>query len=80
LGCDLTAWASGGSLYITGDPDRPPVWISFPQASLFGGMDAAISTLSALYYRETSGEGQYIDLSLQECAISPTLRTTVFGL
>ena len=76
-GCDLTAWASGGVLYICGDADRPPVWISFPQAGLFGGMDAAIATIAAIYYRGLTGEGQYIDLSLQECAISPTLRTTV---
>jgi crotonobetainyl-CoA:carnitine CoA-transferase CaiB-like acyl-CoA transferase len=78
LGCDLTSWASGGCLYICGDADRPPVWISFPQAQLFGGMDAANATISALYYREMHGKGQYIDLSLQECAVSPTLRTTVF--
>lgn len=76
-GCDLTAWASGGVLYIVGDADRPPVWISFPQAGLFGGIDAANATIAALYYRGLTGEGQYIDLSLQECAISPTLRTTV---
>jgi crotonobetainyl-CoA:carnitine CoA-transferase CaiB-like acyl-CoA transferase len=74
---DLTAWASGGVLYICGDADRPPVWIGFPQAGLFGGMDAANATIAAIYYRGMTGEGQYIDVSLQECAISPTLRTTV---
>ncbi len=78
LGCDLAAWASGGCLYICGDGDRPPVWISFPQAQLFGGMDAANATVSALYYREMHGKGQHLDISLQECAVSPTLRTTVF--
>ena len=76
-GCDLTAWASGDVLYIVGDADRPPVWISFPQAGLFGGMDASNAIISAIYYRALTGEGQYIDVSLQECAISPTLRTTV---
>ena len=75
--CDLTAWASGGILYICGDADRPPLWIGFPQAGLFGGMDAANAAIGAIYYRGLTGEGQYIDVSLQECAISPTLRTTV---
>ncbi len=77
-GSDLTAWASGAYLYICGDPDRPPVWISFPQAGLFGGIDAAHATIAALYYRNLHGEGQHADVSLQECAIACTLRTPVF--
>jgi len=36
-GSDLTAWASGGYLYICGDPDRALTWVSFPQASLLAG-------------------------------------------
>lgn len=77
-GCDLTAWASGGFLYICGDADRPPVWVSFPQAGLFAGMEAAHATIAALYYRNLHGEGQHADVSLQECMIACTLRTTVF--
>src|SRR4030043_844506 len=48
-GSDLTAWASGGYLYICGNPDRAPTWVSFPQASLFGGAEAAIGSLVALW-------------------------------
>ncbi len=70
---DLTVWASGAYLYACGDPDRAPVWISFPQASLFGGTEAAIGTLAALWHRHASGEGQRVDVSLQECAVSPNL-------
>jgi crotonobetainyl-CoA:carnitine CoA-transferase CaiB-like acyl-CoA transferase len=70
---ELTIWASGGYLHICGNPDRPPVWISFPQASLFGGAEAAIGSLTALYYRWEYGKGQYVDVSMQEAAISPTL-------
>ncbi|MFC1822676.1 CaiB/BaiF CoA transferase family protein, partial [Thermodesulfobacteriota bacterium] len=71
-GSDLTASASGGSLFIAGDPDRAPTWIGFPQACLFGGAEAAIGTLTALWHRRTTGEGQQVDVSLQECAMSPT--------
>jgi crotonobetainyl-CoA:carnitine CoA-transferase CaiB-like acyl-CoA transferase len=70
---DLTVWASGAYLSACGDPDRAPVWISFPQASLFGGAEAAIGTLAALWHRPASGEGQRVDVSLQECAVSPNL-------
>ena len=63
---DVSVWASGGPLYLTGHPDRPPVGISFPyQATLHGGAEAAVACLIAHYYREKSGEGQYIDVSIQ---------------
>lgn len=64
-GSDLIAWAAGGPLYVAGDPDRAPNWVGFPQASLFGGGEAAVASLTAHWHREATGEGQYIDLSIQ---------------
>jgi benzylsuccinate CoA-transferase BbsE subunit len=69
-GCDLTAWASGGYLYVCGDPDRPPVWISFPQASLHAGAEAASGTMTALWHRRMTKDGQHVDVSMQECTIA----------
>jgi len=60
-------------LNICGEPDSPPVWISFPQAGLFGGAEAAIGAMAAIWHRGQSGEGQHVDVSLQECSVSPTL-------
>lgn len=74
-GSELTAWASGSYLYICGNPDRAPAWISFPQALLFGGAEAAVGTLTALWHRGETGEGQHVDISLQECAMSPTMNS-----
>ena len=68
---DLTAWASGAFLYTCGDADRAPNWISFPQASLIAGFEAANGAMSALWYRLTSGEGQHVDVSMQECSMAP---------
>jgi benzylsuccinate CoA-transferase BbsE subunit len=73
LASDLTIWASGGFLYDCGDPDRAPVWISFPQATLFGGAEGAIGAMTALWYRIRTGEGQYVDVSMQEAAMSPNM-------
>ncbi len=71
--CDLVSMALGGYLYLTGDPDRPPVRISLPQAYLHAGLAAAAGTLVAHYYRELTGEGQQVDVSIQEaCAWIPT--------
>jgi crotonobetainyl-CoA:carnitine CoA-transferase CaiB-like acyl-CoA transferase len=70
---DLTVWASGAYLYACGNPDRAPTWIGFPQAGLFGGAEGAIGTMAALWYRHGGGEGQHVDVSMQESAISPHL-------
>jgi crotonobetainyl-CoA:carnitine CoA-transferase CaiB-like acyl-CoA transferase len=69
----LTVWASGGYLNACGDPDRAPVWISMPQTFLFGGCEGAIGTLAAYYYRMNTGEGQFVDVSMQESAVSPNM-------
>jgi crotonobetainyl-CoA:carnitine CoA-transferase CaiB-like acyl-CoA transferase len=70
-GSDLTAWASGGYLNICGEAGSPPVWISFPQASLFGGAEAAVGAMTAIWYRTQIGEGRFFArmfcLSYFEC-------------
>ena len=71
-GSDLTAWASGSYLYDCGNPDRAPNWMSFPQAGVYGGSEVAVGALTALWHRINTGEGQHVDVSMQECAMSPT--------
>ena len=66
---DLVGCALGGQAYVTGDDDRPPCRIGFPQAYLHAGNHAASGTLAALYYRELSGEGQHVDVSMQEAVV-----------
>jgi benzylsuccinate CoA-transferase BbsE subunit len=73
-GSDLTTWATGGYMYACGNPDRAPVWISFPQAGFFGGAEAAIGSMTAILHRWNTGEGQHIDISMQEGAISPNMQ------
>jgi crotonobetainyl-CoA:carnitine CoA-transferase CaiB-like acyl-CoA transferase len=63
---DLTTWASGLIHSITGDPDRPPVWLSWPSAGLMGGVLGAIGSLFALWHREMTGEGQHVDAPVQQ--------------
>jgi benzylsuccinate CoA-transferase BbsE subunit len=69
----LTVWASGGYLNACGDPDRAPVWITLPQTYLFGGAEGAIGSLAAYLYRMDTGEGQMVDVSMQEAAVSPNM-------
>jgi len=72
---DLTLWAMGGQLYQSGDPDRPPVWVSFPQAAMSAGAEGAAASMIAHWHREMAGEGQHVDVSAQQCVIWTLLNT-----
>jgi benzylsuccinate CoA-transferase BbsE subunit len=63
---DIVCMAMGGEMNLTGDPDRPPLRIGVPQAYFHSGGEAAIACLGALWHREMTGEGQYIDVSVQD--------------
>ncbi len=69
---DITIMAMSGLLYASGDADRPPVRTSFPQACLFAGAEAAVGTLMALNYRQMTGEGQHVDISMQRSVLPAT--------
>lgn len=75
---DLVGMAMSGLMYLCGDPDRPPVRISFPQAYLHAGAEAAASTLVAHYYREVTGEGQWVDVSMQQSVALATFNAPAF--
>jgi crotonobetainyl-CoA:carnitine CoA-transferase CaiB-like acyl-CoA transferase len=78
LASDLVVMAMSGVQYLYGDPDRPPVRISFPQAYLHAGADAFVGTLIALYHRELTGEGQYVDTSAQESTMVATFNAIAY--
>ena len=68
---DLIALAASGFMQITGEPDGPPMRQGNDQSHFPGAQYAAASVLGALYYRDfNGGEGQYIDVSLQEALIT----------
>lgn len=65
---DIVMWAMGGALYMTGDTDRPPVKISHhSHAYMHAGIEAANATMVAIYARARIGEGQHVDVSIQQC-------------
>lgn len=66
-GSDIICWAMGGLMYLGGFPDRPPVQGYEYMAYKTGSLHAAAATLIGLYYREITGIGQYVDVSIQEC-------------
>jgi crotonobetainyl-CoA:carnitine CoA-transferase CaiB-like acyl-CoA transferase len=60
---DLAVWAMSGYMYITGDPDRPPIAPGYGHAHLIGAMNGAVGTMVALCHRRFTGRGQWVDAS-----------------
>ncbi len=67
---DLTLQARGGVMGLTGHPGAPPVRCGAPIGDLAGGLYACIALAAALYQREQTGRGQFVDLSLLDCQVS----------
>lgn len=53
-----------GVMAVNGDERLNPLRAGFPVCDTVGGMNAAFAIMSALYYRERTGEGQMIDVAL----------------
>ncbi len=69
---DLVANAMGGAIYVTGDPETPPVTLAGEQAFRMASCCAAASSLIALRHRDASGRGQHVDISAQEVMVAVT--------
>lgn len=67
---DNIAQAMSGLLRVTGYPDQPPVKVGVSIADANAGIHAAFCLMAALYYREHTGKGQYIDISMMETTMS----------
>jgi benzylsuccinate CoA-transferase BbsE subunit len=66
---DLVGLATGGLLYLGGYPDAAPTRAYGGQALLGASMYAAVGAMLALTEAEATGEGQQIDVSMQECMV-----------
>jgi len=61
---DLIVQGMSGMMSITGHPGSPPTRLGVPIADIGGGMFAAYAIVAALFDRERSGEGSYVDISM----------------
>ena len=66
-GSEITLQAIGGPLITNGHADREPLKLGGHYAEYHGGLAAALASLMALRRAETTGVGDWIDISLFEC-------------
>jgi CoA:oxalate CoA-transferase len=67
---DVISQAMSGLMSITGYPDCPPTRVGTSLGDVATAVHAAFAIMTALWYREQSGLGQYVDVSMQETMVS----------
>lgn len=67
---DIVAEAMSGIMHQVGYEDRPPQWTIYGLADLHSGLVTAYGIMLALFLRERTGEGQYIDTAMYDAMLS----------
>ena len=63
---DLVAQAASGVLTLAGDPAGAPQMLGGNQACITASLSAAQGALLAVFHKERTGEGQLVEVSMQE--------------
>jgi crotonobetainyl-CoA:carnitine CoA-transferase CaiB-like acyl-CoA transferase len=69
-GYEALMQAFSGVMSLTGEPEGPPLRCGVSFLDLGTGMMAAYAVMNALFHRERSGQGQKVEVSLFETALS----------
>jgi crotonobetainyl-CoA:carnitine CoA-transferase CaiB-like acyl-CoA transferase len=78
---DIVAQAMGGLMTTCGQAGGPPTWLGVALGDIASGMNAAYAIMLALFQRERTGQGQYIDVSMYDTIIGLAERSvTAYSL
>jgi benzylsuccinate CoA-transferase BbsE subunit len=67
---DLVDSALGGPLSVCGEPHKPPLKPFGAQAYSLSSLFAVNAILLSLWQRHSTGQGQYIDISIHQCLVA----------
>lgn len=76
LAMDLTVQAMTSILSVTGFPENPPVKAGAAISDMMGGVTLALGVVAALFQRERTGQGQHVEVAMQD-ALIPTLASNL---
>lgn len=68
-GYDLLIQGLSGIMDVTGEPDGRPLKVGLPMTDLITGMWAAYGIMGALFRRERTGEGEYVELGMLDAVL-----------
>lgn len=78
---DIVAQAMGGVMNTCGQMGGPPTWAGTALGDIISGMNAAYAIMLALYARERTGQGQYIDVAMYDTIVALSERSlTAYSL
>ncbi|MFI4986037.1 MAG: CaiB/BaiF CoA transferase family protein [Alphaproteobacteria bacterium] len=77
---DIIVQAMSGLMEATGEPDGPPTLVGEAIGDLSAGLFASWAVMAALFGRERTGKGQYIDVAMYDAlfALLPTSIAQLF--
>jgi len=67
---DMVAQAMGGVMSLTGRPGEGPVRVGTSIGDLAAGLFTVIGVQGALLHRNTTGEGQLVDVAMLDCQVA----------
>ena len=67
---DMVVQGMGGLMSVTGQPNSDPTRVGTSIGDITAGLFTAIGINAALYDREKTGKGMYIDVSMLDCQIA----------
>lgn len=67
---DIVAEAMSGVMHQVGFEDKPPSWTIYGLADIYSGLCTAFGIMQALFMRERTGEGQFVDSSMLDNMIA----------
>jgi benzylsuccinate CoA-transferase BbsE subunit len=70
---DISVVAMGGNAHATGWLDRAPIRCTMPTGYYHAAPEAALGITLALYGREDTGQGQFVDVSMREVQLQTLL-------
>jgi len=74
---DIVAEAMSGMMNLVGFADKPPSWTIYGLADVYSGMVTAYGVMLALFMRERTGEGQFVDSAMLDNMLALNERMAV---
>jgi len=67
---DIVAEAMSGIMHLVGFEDKPPSWTIYGMADVYTGLCTSYAITQALFQREKTGKGQFVDSAMLDAMIS----------